>query len=102
MSFAFKKFNFFQQVDLRDPSTGDARNGTCYAASSSHLYVGCDSGIVQALNERAQLAFSFVAHGSRVFHATWIAVRSWDRSSVEEHLLNGDLFCMKCRRGTFC
>ena len=73
MSFAFKKFNFFQQTDI---STGDTgRNGTCYVASSSYLYVGCDNGSIQALNERAQVVFSFSAHGSRVFHAVWIEVR---------------------------
>lgn len=72
MSFAFKKFGFFQQQEL--PSLGPV-HATCYAAGSTHLFAGCDNGSVQALNERAQAAFSFTAHGSKVFHAVWIEVR---------------------------
>ncbi|GAX83865.1 hypothetical protein CEUSTIGMA_g11290.t1 [Chlamydomonas eustigma] len=68
--FAFKKFNFFQQhgIDLHEcPNTS-----TCFAASKSYLFVGCDNGIFHALDERAKDVFNFVAHGHRVHDAVWL------------------------------
>ena len=72
MSFAFKKFSFFNSQELQTPAP---QNGICWAASASLLFMGCDNGYVQALNERGQVSFSFPAHGHKVVHANWIEVR---------------------------
>ena len=85
MSFAFKKFGFFQQQDLPGPGP---LNATCFAANSTHLFAGCDNGSVRALNERAEVSFSFAAHGSRVFHAVWVEV-SGGEVVRQHHCMHG-------------
>ena len=72
MSFAFKRFNFFQQNEV--PNHSYPRNSTCFCLGSSLLFVGCDNGSVHALDESLQTDISFTAHSYKVFEVIWLEV----------------------------
>lgn len=72
MSFAFKKFSFFQQQDIKDH--GFPANAACYVAGGPCLFVGCDDGSVQVLDDTFQKVTSFAAYGHKVLHAAWAQV----------------------------
>lgn len=72
--FAFKRFNFFHQQEVHGHTF--PTNATCYAPNTSgHLFVGCDDGRVHAVDEHAHSAYSFAAHGHKVFDALLLEVR---------------------------
>lgn len=72
MSFAFKKFNFFQHSEVHGHAY--PRNATCVAPAPPCIHVGCDNGAVQLLDESFQLLCSFPAHGYRVQEVVWLEV----------------------------
>ena len=74
MSFAFKRFNFFQQSDVSQHEY--PRNATSSCIGDPLLFVGCDNGSVHALDESLQTVFSFTAHSYKVFEVIWLEVRT--------------------------
>lgn len=73
MSFAFKKFSFFQQQEVK--AHGFPANPTSYCCGASLIYVGCDNGSVVVLDDGYQLVHSFSAHSHKVLHLAWAQVR---------------------------
>jgi hypothetical protein len=72
MSFAFKKFSFFQQHEIK--SHGVPAAATCYCAGGGLLFVGCDGGAVAVLDDAFQLLLSFPAHAHKTLHMVWAEV----------------------------
>jgi hypothetical protein len=72
MSFAFKKFNFFQQHEVK--LHGFPANSTCHCLGGSLLYVGCDNGTVHLLDEVFQSQGSLHAYGYKVLFMAWAPV----------------------------
>lgn len=73
MSFAFKKFTFFQHTEVQGHAY--PRNATCCAPSPVCLHVGCDNGSVHLLDSSFQLLATFQAYGYKVHEALWLEVR---------------------------
>ncbi|KAG2487093.1 hypothetical protein HYH03_014337 [Edaphochlamys debaryana] len=73
MSFAFKRFNFFQPQQVA--RHGFPPNASCVVPGGQLLWVGTDSGTVAVLNSRLSLAASFTAHGHRVLEVLWLERR---------------------------
>lgn len=74
MSFAFKKFSFFQQHEVK--IHGFPSNSTCHCLGGSLLYVGCDNGTVHLLDDTFQTQGSLNAYGYKVLYITWSQVGS--------------------------
>jgi hypothetical protein len=72
MSFAFKKFSFFQQHEVK--LHGFPANSTCHCLGGSLLYVGCDNGTVHLLDEAFQSQGSLNAYGHKVLFIAWAPV----------------------------
>jgi hypothetical protein len=72
MSFAFKKFNFFQQHEVK--LHGFPANSTCHCLGGSLLYVGCDNGTVHLLDEAFQSQGSLNVYGYKVLFMAWAPV----------------------------
>jgi hypothetical protein len=72
MSFAFKKFSFFQQHEVK--LHGFPANSTCHCLGGSLLYVGCDNGTVHLLDEAFQSQGSLNAYGYKVLFMAWAPV----------------------------
>ncbi|GIM12899.1 hypothetical protein Vretimale_16129 [Volvox reticuliferus] len=73
MSFAFKRFNFFQpQQVLRH---GFPPNASCVVPGGSLLWAGTESGSVCVLDSRLSLIGSFNAHGHKVLEILWLERR---------------------------
>lgn len=73
MSFAFKRFNFFQQSEVKNH--GVPSNAVCTAHGLDTLWVGTDNGAVHALDSSYAARAVFGAHGHRVLELIWLAVR---------------------------
>jgi WD40 repeat protein len=73
MSFAFKKFSFFQQIELQSHSF--PVNSTACAYSTQYIFVGCDDGTIHILNDRFETLASVTGFGHRVLHLAWAEVR---------------------------
>jgi hypothetical protein len=72
MSFAFKKFNFWQHSEVTEH--GFPKNATCSSTSPHHLFAGCDNGACVVLDPVFRLVTSFQAHTFRVFHVQFLPV----------------------------
>lgn len=72
MSFAFKKFSFFQQHEVK--IHGFPSNSTCHCLGGNLLYVGCDNGTVHLLDEAFQSQGSLNAYGYKVQYMAWAPV----------------------------
>ncbi len=72
MSFAFRKFSFFQQQEIK--SHGLPANASCYTEGRGLLFVGCDNGAVQLVDDGFQAVWSFTAHGHKVLRMAWAQV----------------------------
>lgn len=73
MVFAFKKFSFFQQHEVK--LHGFPPNSTCHCVGGSLLYVGCDNGAVHLLDDTFQSQGSLNAFGHKVLYMAWFQVR---------------------------
>ncbi|PNW86687.1 hypothetical protein CHLRE_02g095074v5 [Chlamydomonas reinhardtii] len=73
MSFAFKRFNFFQPHQV--PRHGFPPNASCVAPGGPVLWVGTESGSVFILDARLSLLGTFNAHGHRVLEVIWLEKR---------------------------
>jgi hypothetical protein len=80
MSFAFKRFSFFNHSELGVHAY--PKTATCYAptpgipgAPSCCVAVGCENGTAQLLSDSFQPLLSFQAHGYRVFELVYVQVR---------------------------
>lgn len=74
MSFAFKKFNFFTQQELKDHTF--PANATCHCVGNGLVFLGCDNGSLHVLDDQYQTVSSFTAHGHRVLFVRWLQVRN--------------------------
>lgn len=72
MSFAFKKFSFFQQSEVHGHAF--PLNSTCYTSGPGCFLVGCDNGSLHVLDEAFQLLTTLPAHGFRVFELVHLPV----------------------------
>lgn len=72
MSFAFKKFSFFQQHEVK--AHGVPPNVTSCCAGGAYIFAGCDNGTVAVLDEGYQLVHSFAAHAHKTLHVAWAEV----------------------------
>lgn len=70
--FAFKKFSFFQQVEVK--LHGFPPNSTCHTVGPQHLFVGCDSGSIHVLDETYQSQGSFNGFGHKVLFMAYAKV----------------------------
>lgn len=79
MSFAFKRFSFFNHSELGVHAY--PKNATCYVstpgipgAPNGCVATGCDNGAAYLLNDTFQLLLSFQAHGYRVYELVYVQV----------------------------
>lgn len=70
--FAFKKFSFFQQVEVK--LHGFPPNSTCHTVSPQHLFVGCDNGSIHVLDETYQSQGSFNGFAHKVLFVAYAKV----------------------------
>eukprot|EP00879_Flechtneria_rotunda_P007092 GHRR01007444.1.p1 GENE.GHRR01007444.1~~GHRR01007444.1.p1 ORF type:complete len:921 (+),score=350.13 GHRR01007444.1:614-3376(+) len=73
MSFAFKKFSFFQQLEV--PVHDFPPNSTSHCLGGNFLYVGCDNGTVQLLDDVFQFQGCYNAYGYKVLYMAWVQAR---------------------------
>ncbi|KAG2428575.1 hypothetical protein HYH02_014378 [Chlamydomonas schloesseri] len=73
MSFAFKRFNFFQPHQV--PRHAFPPNASCVVPGGPVLWVGTESGSVFILDARLSLLGTFNAHGHRVLEVVWLEKR---------------------------
>ncbi|GFR48735.1 hypothetical protein Agub_g10693, partial [Astrephomene gubernaculifera] len=73
MSFAFKRFNFFQPHQVA--RHGFPPNASCVVPGGPLLWVGTESGSVCVLDSRLSLIGSFNAHGHKVQEVLWLERR---------------------------
>ncbi|KAG2427668.1 hypothetical protein HXX76_012317 [Chlamydomonas incerta] len=73
MSFAFKRFNFFQPHQV--PRHAFPPNASSVAPGGAVLWVGTESGSVFILDARLGLLGTFNAHGHRVLEVIWLEKR---------------------------
>lgn len=74
MSFAFKRFNFFQPNQVHKHAFPP--NACCVVPGGSLLWVGTESGAVCILDSRLSLRGTFNAHGHKVLEVLWLEVSS--------------------------
>lgn len=72
--FAFKKFSFFQQVEVK--LHGFPPNSTCHCEGPQQMFVGCDNGSIHVLDETYQSQGSFGAFGHKVLYMAYVQVRA--------------------------
>lgn len=77
--FAFKKFSFFQQVEVK--LHGFPANSTCHCIGPQYLFIGCDNGNVHVLDEAYQSQGSFSAFGHKVLFMEFVEVNVWGARS---------------------
>ncbi len=74
MSFAFKRFNFFQPNQAHRHAFPP--NACCVVPGGPLLWVGTESGAVCILDSRLSLRGTFNAHGHKVLEVLWLEVSS--------------------------
>jgi hypothetical protein len=72
--FAFKKFSFFQQVEVK--LHGLPPNSTCHCVGPQQLFIGCDNGSIHVLDETYQSQGSFNGFGHKVLFMAFAQVRT--------------------------
>lgn len=78
MSFAFKRFNFFSQSEVKSHAV--PQNAVCTAHGLDTLWIGTDSGAVHALDSNFSARAVFGAHGHKVLELIWLAVSDGQRA----------------------
>jgi hypothetical protein len=89
--FAFKKFSFFQQVEVK--LHGFPPNSTCHCEGSQQMFVGCDNGSIHVLDETYQSQGSFSAFGHKVLYMAYVQVRGGVMASAYAQRASDNLRC---------
>lgn len=81
--FAFKKFSFFTQVEVKLHSF--PANATCHCVGPQQLFVGCDNGSIHVLDDTCQSQGAFSGFGHKVLFLAYAKVRSRSAVLVYSH-----------------